>query len=237
MPGRTAGCRAMGARSAQRVLIGASGPVEIAQRRHAQEAGRTGFAPGGLDRAPESALTARLGSLTASRESLTSWPVTVHAPDGTPYTQVVIDTGPVPGTIPSIVSSWVNVSPDRGVLWAPIRRPVKRTVTEYGSPTVSPELNQCVATNACGSVESAPAALLGPGRVTPWTSGEFRVAGLGAATPSRDFERFVTRRRAIPELSFPCVVPSSAVPVKPARWAPAGQVRPVGTRRSCTTWA
>jgi hypothetical protein len=63
---------------------------------------------------------------------------------------VLIDTGPLPGTMPSTDSCWLKVSRDLGAPRMPTRRPVNRTIAEYGSPS-SPESNQWVTTNASGS--------------------------------------------------------------------------------------
>jgi hypothetical protein len=82
--------------------------------------------------------------------------VTVHSPGFSPYTHDVIDTGPLPGTMPSILSSWPKVSLGLGCPWIPSRRPVNRIVAEYGSPSC-PESNQWLTTSASGStVDDAP---------------------------------------------------------------------------------
>ena len=113
----TAGCLASGARSAQRVLIGLAGAVDTAQRRKDHDARSIGGTDPGLELAGR-----------ATREAGINRASTSHSPCWRPYTQAVIETGPVPGTMPSIVSSFVKLSPALGAPRTPVRRPVKRTV-------------------------------------------------------------------------------------------------------------
>jgi len=61
--------------------------------------------------------------------------VTVHWPGLMPRTSAVIATGPLPGTIPSTVSSCEKVSPGWGFPATSARRPEKRIVALNGSPS------------------------------------------------------------------------------------------------------
>jgi hypothetical protein len=93
----------------------AVGPAGIATRRgHGARRGLPASAPGGGQ--------GRTGLLP---DIATGRAVTVHSPELTPRTSAVIATGPLPGTIPSTVSSCEKVSPDRGFPVTPARRPEK----------------------------------------------------------------------------------------------------------------
>ncbi len=81
---------------------------------------------------------------------------TVHSPGWSPSTQVVIDTGPLPGTTPSIVSSLTKASLTPGLPSTSARCPANRTTAVYGSPR-SPGSNQWE-TDRPSSSDSCPAA-------------------------------------------------------------------------------
>ena len=65
---------------------------------------------------------------------MTGHAVTIHGPGLMPRTSAVTATGPLPGTIPSTVSSCQNVSPGWGFPVTSARRPEKQIVAVNGSP-------------------------------------------------------------------------------------------------------
>jgi hypothetical protein len=83
--------------------------------------------------------------------------LTAHAPRSMPSILAVIDTAPLWGRIPSMISSLTNSSwrPRGPIAWK--WRPESRTRAEYGRRP-SPESNENVVINACGASASAEAA-------------------------------------------------------------------------------
>lgn len=74
----------------------------------------------------------------------------------------------MPGTTPSICSSWVKLSPPLGNPWT-TRRPVKRTVAPSAA-SISAESNRTVETSACGS-SASPVVASRRSAVRPLASG------------------------------------------------------------------
>jgi len=63
--------------------------------------------------------------------------VTCHSPGAMSATRAVIARRPLPGTTRSTDSVALNVSCARGLPLTPMRRPVNRIVTGYGSPSAA----------------------------------------------------------------------------------------------------
>src|SRR3990172_8569403 len=127
--------------------------------------------------------------------------------------------------MPSIVSSFTNVSGEPGLPRVPCRRPVKRTVAAYGSAP-SPESNQWVATMACGSL-AVSVGVLSPGAGRGAATGESGLDGCGVAAGclDRGLPPFVAdRRRAPPRL------PAVSMPPGEAGGPEAGDRREAGRR-------
>jgi hypothetical protein len=82
--------------------------------------------------------------------------VTCHRPALTASARVVIDTGPLPGVIPSTRSTWSKWSPGCAGSAEPTRVPTKRISTEKGGPP-RPESSQYVAATACVRVAASAA--------------------------------------------------------------------------------
>ena len=80
--------------------------------------------------------------------------VTVQAPGLTPRTSAVTATGPLPGTIPSTVSSREKESPAPLAPAASVRCPVNRIVAVNGSPA-SPGSSQYVTVSSCSRALAA----------------------------------------------------------------------------------
>ena len=107
LPGMTAGGLTSRTSGAQRVVTGRNSPEDIDQRRQDQDA-RGSVTPPGRRRSFRS-----MGSAAGDRVEINS-AVTVHSPGSSPYTRLVTDTGPLPGTTPRICSSRTNASAGPG---------------------------------------------------------------------------------------------------------------------------
>ena len=83
----------------------------------------------------------RIGPVGLPPTRATDRAVTVHWPGLTPRTSAVMATGPLPGMIPSTVSSCQKESRGWGFPVTSVRRPEKRIVALNGSP-VSPGSSQ-----------------------------------------------------------------------------------------------
>lgn len=79
--------------------------------------------------------------------------VTTHSPGLMPRTSAVTATGPLPG-ITAAVTSWVNVSPGRGLPVTPAHRPENHTAARNGPP-LSPGSSQNTGVSTSCSMPSA----------------------------------------------------------------------------------
>src|SRR6185437_16565686 len=138
-------------------FVNGSSAVATSDRGPACTATRRGRSPRPSSRVPAGGAHSRArcpGRLTGRAS-------TIQVPSVIPGMVAVSATGPVPGFIPSKVSSYLKLSLADGFSCASVRRPVNRTVTGYGPPS-SPGSSQQVTIRTWRSARSAQP-VLSPG--------------------------------------------------------------------------